>query len=623
MRFSPRSEPPVAAPEAPAAEPPLTESLDGDAEPALAAPDGETSEASEASDAGESAGTSARQLRIDVEHLAWLAVFAIAALLRLPALGALPLSFADSARAFAAWQVAAGRLPAFWSGDLVQTLTAGVFKLAGAGDGRARLVSALLGIALVVAVWYYRPLIGRAAALFAAFFLALSPVCVVVARSLSAYGAGALFALAAGAALLAFLDRPRPAPLAWLAGLLGLGLSTDASFVVFVLAALLFCLVEGLWLRRPELAPAGVYLREHAPLIRSSLLIGLAGLLVAVTRFGIATERLRSGAALSWSQAFAAGAGSPPWHFPLLALLAYEPFLLIGGVATGVYLLIVSAVATRRACRTRISIPERLLLYWGIAALAFVLLVPAREPGQLPLLVVALALLSAISCTRCLSLARWDILRAALAPSLLALPAFVYVLFVLESTTVSTFLTPGQQVSLALLCCGGVGLLVLGAIWSRAAAPAYLTLCGLLLGTVFALHSVSRAGFISGDEFLLGPVATVDAPALAQVIAQNGPRLGGVISIDPSLSTPLDWYTRGNKLIRDQAPTSASAGLVLPVVIPGPPGFAELVPNSEIVRSWYPTRLDLEGMLRWLLYRQAWQPVDSTIVQFLIRSTGP
>ncbi len=555
-----------------------------------------------------------RSLRIDVEQLAWGGVLVAAALARLPALGALPLTLGDSSRAFSAWQVSQGRLPAVWDGDLAQTLTAGVFRLAGAGDGSARLIAALLGIALVGSVWYYRLLIGRTAALLAAFFLAISPVCVVISRSLSPYAAGALFAVATGAALLAFIDRPRPAALAWLGGLLGLGLSTDASFIVFVLAAAIFCTVEGAWRRRQDFVAAGSYLRGHPGLVRAAALIGVAGLLVAVTRFGIATDRLRSGALLSWSQAFS-GVGLP-WHEPLLALLAYEPLLLIGGVGTAVWLVF----QTRKRC---ISSAERLLIYWAAAALAFALLAKAREPGQLLLLVTPLALLTATGAAHALSLARWDLLRAAVAPTLLAIPAFVYVLFVLESTTVSTVIAPAQQFSLLLLFAGGAGLLGLGALWSHEAAPAYLTACGLLFGTIFALHTTSRAGFTIGDEFLLGPTSTVEAPALGQTLAMNARGLRGVISVDPSVATPLDWYTRGNTLVRDQTPVPASAIIVQPVDRSQPPGFAPLVPKTAIAQYWYPSGFDPEGVLKWLLYRQAWQHAAATNVQVLVRSTQP
>jgi hypothetical protein len=558
--------------------------------------------------------------RIDVERLAWIGALLLAALARLPALGALPLSVADSARAYDTWTVANGHLPGFWSGDLVQTLTAGAFKILGASDWTARLSAAALGTGLVATLLLYRPFVGAAASLIAAYFLALSPVFVAVSRSLSPSAAGALLALAAGGALLGFIERPRPAPLAWLAGLVGLGISTDASFLVFLLSAAFFCIVEGLWLRREQLQPAGRFLRERASLLGSTALIGLAGLIVSLTRFGIATDRLRSGATLSWSQAFlpATGqgaAGLPPWHFPIDALLAYEPFVFLGGIA--------AAVALIRRGRGNATAAERLLLYWSCAALGFALIAARRDAGQVAAVIAPLALLTAASAIRLLERGHWELLRQAIAPSLLALPAFIYVLFVFESTTVQSPLGTGQGLALALLSAGGAGLVVLGAVWSRESAPAYLTVCALVAGTVFALHTLTRVGFQTGDEFLLGPVATSGAPALGDGLAQIASQIRGTISIDPSLATPLSWYTRGNPAVRSQTPSATSAAVVLPVDQSGMIGFTTLVPRSEITHAWYPTAINLGGMLRWLLYRQAWTPVSSTAVQVQVTGSQP
>jgi Dolichyl-phosphate-mannose-protein mannosyltransferase len=558
--------------------------------------------------------------RIDVERLAWIGALVLAAVARLPALGALPLSVSDSARAYAIWQVAGGHLPGAWSGDLVQSLTAAIVRIFGAGDGTARLASALLGIAFVGTLWFYRPFVGRAAALLAAYFLALSPVSIVVSRSLSPYGAGALFALGAGAALLNFIDRPRPAPVAWMAGLIGLGFSTDASFLVFLIAAMLFCAIEGLWLQQESLVAAGRYVREHGSLLRSAGLILLAGLIVSLTRFGIVPDRLRSGATVSWSDAFlgvpaAAAANLPPWHFPITALLAYEPFIFIGGVASAIVLILRG--------RSRTSLGERFVLYWGCAALVFALVAVQREAGQLPALIAALCLLTAVATVELLGLARWDLLRQAVAPSLLAIPAFVYVLFVFESTTVQTPLSGSQQLAMALLVAGGAGLIVLGAMWARESAPAYLAICALVVGTFFAIHTLTRVGFQAGDEFLLGPVATAGAPALGSGLAQIATQVRGNIGVDPSLSPPMAWYTRGNPAIRIQSPTPTSAAAVTPVNSPGMIGFTSLVPENEIVRAWYPDSINLTGILRWLLYRQAWGPVRSTAAQVLVRGEQP
>jgi dolichyl-phosphate-mannose-protein mannosyltransferase len=562
------------------------------------------------------ANAPARTLRVQVEDLAWPVVIAIAALTRLPALAILPLSLSDSARAYSAWQVAAGRQPQIWSGDFVQTLTAAIFKFGGAGDARARATSAVLGIILVGALWLYRPLIGRAPALLAAILVALSPICVAVSRSVSGYSAGIVFVVLLAALILDFVERPRPAPLAWIAGLLGFGFSTDASFLVFLLTALLFCLIEGFWLHREELTAAGTFLRDHQGVLRSSALIALSGLLLSTTRFGIATDRLRSGSTLSWSQAFNPPAFAPPWHFPIDALLAYEPIVFLAGIAAALYL----AIHARRA---PISIVERFLLYWAAAALLFSLVVSRQEAGQLPLAIVPLTILAAIAAVRCLGRVRWGLLQQTIAPSLLAFPAFVYVLFVLESTTANTQLSAGQTVSLAFLFLGGLGLIAIAAYWARDAAPAYLTICGLVLATIFALHTTSRVGFALGDEFLLGSVATPQAPALGADLAGIAPNLSGVISVDPALASPLAWYSRGNTLVRFQTPSPAAAVIVQPVDAPQVPGYTAYIAQSETGRAWYPGRIDPSGVMRWLLYRQAWQQVRTTRVQVLVKAEQP
>jgi len=581
------------------------------------APDGLVADrAPEATGRGAISRTTAHRRSVDVEQLAWLAVVGLAALLRLPALGTVPLTLADSSRALAAWQVAAGRLPASWNGDLAQTFAALLFKFVGAGDGMARLPAALMGVGLVAAFWLYRPLVGRVPALIAALAVCLSPTCVAVARSLSPYSAGALFSLVAGALLLSLLDEPRPGPLLWLCGLLALGLSSDASFLVFVLAATLFCLVEGLWKRRPEFRRAFRLLRSDPPLLRSAVLIGVAGLLLSTTKFGIASERLRSAAATSWSDAFAFSPSAPPWHFPLDALLGYEPVVALGGLACALLMLL-------RLRKTRGSAAERLLLYWSGGALLFLLVASNKGAGQLPALLVPLALVAGLSCSRWLVTAQPDLLRTALIPLLLAFPALVYVLFVVESATTQAALSLGQEWALGFLFLGGAGLIVLGAVWTRESVPAYLVLCGLAAGTVFGLHTLARVGLGGGDEFLVGPVATANAVALGDEIANLAPSLKGAVSVSPSLSAPLAWYTRGAPGVQIEQAARASAAVVEPVGQVIPAGFQPLVPASEIARSWYPTSIDLGGILRWLLYRQAWQSVRASTAQLLVASQSP
>ncbi len=300
--------------------------------------------------------------------------------------------------------------------------------------------------------------------------------------------------------------------------------------------------------------------------------------------------------------------------FPLDALLGYEPFLALGGLACAVLLAHASGGG---------GTAERLLLYWAGSELLFLLVAGNKSAGQLPGLLVPLALIAAMGCSRWLATARMEFLRSAPLPLGLAFPAFVYVLFVVESATTQTALSPGQQWALAFLFVGGVGLIVLGAVWTGESAPAYLVSCALVAGSVFGLHTLARIGLGGGDEFLLGPVSTASAVALGNEVAHLAPSLQGVVSISPALSPPMAWETRGISAVRIEFPSRASAAIVQPVEQTPPPGFQALVPASEVVRSWYPTSIDGGGILRWLLYRQAWQPVHSTAARLLVSGPRP
>jgi hypothetical protein len=118
-------------------------------------------------------------LTINVEAVAWLAVLLAVPLFRLTDLAALPLRPDEGLRAQAALDFARGTPTADWGGDLASALTALRSASWATPDFTARLPSALLGTAAVGALWLYRPLIGRAAALIAALLLACSGVAVL------------------------------------------------------------------------------------------------------------------------------------------------------------------------------------------------------------------------------------------------------------------------------------------------------------------------------------------------------------------------------------------------------------------------------------------------------------
>ncbi|MGI8549296.1 MAG: hypothetical protein ACR2PL_00665, partial [Dehalococcoidia bacterium] len=267
---------------------------------------------------------------------------------------------------------------------------------------------------------------------------------------------------------------------------------------------------------------------------------------------------------------------------------------------------------------------ERFLLYWSAAAVLSSLATPGREVGQLPFLLAPLALAAGIAFSRWLASGPWAELRAGLPPTLLALPAFVYVLFVLQAATshaapASRGLGLSESIILVLFLAGGGALLGFAAWWCGRSTTVYLAICGLFFGFFFALHSLTRVDYGNGDEYLLGAVSSSQAPALAQEIARVAPALNGRVSIDPSLTEPLAWYTRDNLFVRIEPANRASVGAVRPVDQTSLSTFQTLLANTEISRAWYPSSNDPEAIIRWLLYRQAWGPVNRTTAQFLVK----
>src|SRR5262249_59714838 len=101
----------------------------------------------------------------------------------------------DGRRARAARELPRGPAMPDWGGDLTSGLVTIAFRLFGDSEDAARAGSALCGVIAVAVVALYRPLLGRGAALVAALLLAISPVAVAAARSLSPEAAALPLAL--------------------------------------------------------------------------------------------------------------------------------------------------------------------------------------------------------------------------------------------------------------------------------------------------------------------------------------------------------------------------------------------------------------------------------------------
>jgi len=271
-----------------------------------------------------------------LERCGWAATLALAAFLRLAALGDLALSPVEASQAWLPWQTAEeiDAAPPARQGPtspLLFQLQVSVFAIVGAGDAIARWPGALAGVLLVAGAWLWRSRLGRGAALATAGLLAIDPHLVAAARHASPDGlALALGFWAVSLALVA--SRGDTAERAW-AILLGLLATSGAlGWTLLAIAFLLRGRVGGM----ERLAPG-----------RTLAIAAAAALLVAGGWWisWSATPLLASGLD-SWLTGWSEGSMSSGVALRSRVLLATEPLLL--AVAAAGFLLLGRATARRR-----------------------------------------------------------------------------------------------------------------------------------------------------------------------------------------------------------------------------------------------------------------------------------
>ncbi len=174
-------------------------------------------------------------------RLAWIAILVLAMALRLLALNHVPLAPAEAASALASLDAARGE---GWTQTTDSALllvgNGALFKLFGGGDGLARLLPALAGVALAGLPFLWRKRLGEVGALIAAGLLLLSPLALFASRQLESTNLGVLGALLLLTTLMMDTADNHPAwlsPLLIVAGL-AVGLTGGPSFYDVLLAGL-------------------------------------------------------------------------------------------------------------------------------------------------------------------------------------------------------------------------------------------------------------------------------------------------------------------------------------------------------------------------------------------------
>jgi uncharacterized protein (TIGR03663 family) len=293
---------------------------------------------------------------IDLGAISWVTILALVAgvaavALRLTDLDIWALSPSEAKRAYDAFSLYQGRslepgadLPE--TAPLLLILQAFGFFLFGTTDAIARVMPAIVGVALVPLAWSLRPFVGRYAALGMGILVALSPTLVYVSRTAEPEIIVAGSALAVAAAMLR-IGRPGHSPASvrrWcvLTGIaLGCLIASGIAAITVLLGLLSGIIIEA----AVDKSRAGA-VRQTARAIRSvpgtlaSIVSGLvATLLVLFTRmFSDISAIAGLGYTFAdWGRLVTTDPGTAPTQFYLLASLLYEPMAILFAV-TAVYL---------------------------------------------------------------------------------------------------------------------------------------------------------------------------------------------------------------------------------------------------------------------------------------------
>ncbi len=534
---------------------------------------------------------------LTVEVALYGGVLALAAGLRLFALGEAVLTPAEARLSFAAWQASRGEAAELVHGPLLVYGGGLLFFLFGANDALARALSAAMGLLVVAWPYFVRRQIGSRTALLTSLLLATSPSLVYTARSAGGEAVALGLLLLAVLGWLRFQASGRGTYLALAGGAAGLTLACGAAAFALLTPALLAAAGAALvsaGVRGQLAAPAGVRgrLAAWAALALLAMATGLLG----------RGEGLQEGVidvAASWVGGLFAGQPARPGLFYAAAMAVYE-------AAALVFALVGALLVGRRSPYVGLS------LAWAGLALALYSLGVSKPAGALAFVAFPLALAGG----RALS-ELWERVRMRLSGGELGLflaatlPAVGLGLIVL-----GYFSLPAPRISRVALFAPPALLALAVSFWTHwfgvrkaASGAAALALVLLLVG---AIHASAGLAFPDGAEHpeLLAesPVSpdvrdlVAEVEAHVAVLATPGRRDLSVL-VDERLRYPLVWYLRGyTRLTVGATAPSPLAVITRPDREP---------PAGSYKYRTYVWRLEAplspagpERLWRWLVYRE-------------------
>ena len=529
-----------------------------------------------------------------------------AALVRLGALDHLALNGREAAAALHAALGTPNASPFFaalagGSGEAAyEGLTALLFFWFGPSDAMARLVPALAGLALALWPLALHRKLGWPRALVLAALLSFSPHMVAVARTAGAFALALLGAALVGGAWVdeQGLGRARGPLLAiGLGMLLAGGPAAFHGLLSLALAGLACWALSKAW-RMPALEaqwarPFGRWWWAGA-LTLFLLSTGLGLEISRLSAFTVGLER--------WMAGWAQGGGVPAWVL-LVNLLTFDGLALVFGTAAAV-----------GALRQRDRVASFAAL-WGLAALALILIYPARHPLDMAWVVLPFSFLAAHGIVRWIESEHdrhslgWQV---SLVGAILVIVVFVYLQLARagQPPEVSGLVRTALPISAFALVAAALMLFGLG--WSWHGARDVLVVAAGLVLVLASVSGLGRSQFAAqareGPGLLRPQAATPSLPLLVQTaarvsLAQVGTAHGLELYFAHQPPPELAWA------LRDWKPwqgSFAERGTSAPLILAR--AGLETVPFSErylgqsfaIRARWQPAEGEMRYLDAWL-----------------------
>lgn len=527
--------------------------------------------------------------RIGGELIAWVGVVAVAAILRLVALGSDALSAEGARHAYAAYALfrgSAAELGTAAGGPFAVVFSALLFFLFGVSDEIARLGPALAGIGTVVAALWLRPYLGRSGAFCAGLLLAISPSLVYYARRDQPDAYATFFGMVLFVALLRLFDRGGRHGRADLIIAAVAAVLLFASTPLGITTLLIIALATAVVALRPGAEPADDGGQRGVPFGRDNLaaaaragalpaaLAAVVVLALVFSAFGAVPGNLLGGPGnwlLDWAASIAPAGDNLPGRGPAFALALlplYDPLALVAGIWGAARFV----TAPHRALPLGGATAHTMLIIWAIAGALLLLIGGAQQPELLVLVAFPLALLAGVTLGRLIDAIDWRRGGPYWTGGTLVL-LFAFLALTAWGAALGNILQPQATLDGAtrtyrfLLTLIGFALpLTAAAVWLARRIESLIALRALAAGAAifllgFTLRSAVGLSVYRPDlpnEPLvygastpeIGPLMdrilrlSRDLTALRRTIADPTGGHGLVVAVDPAVEWPVRWYLR-------------------------------------------------------------------------------